>query len=99
MEHLFNAHRAGDGPPEYDDGHRCSGGHHTEQTGTDKPDCAEAAGQRKTLARLRAQFALAGGYVVHEQHDGFLVCWRGLSRQYVGISAPEAFGRLVGAVP
>jgi hypothetical protein len=69
------------------------------QVSADISDCAEDTGRGKVLANLRAAFALAGGYVVHELADGsFLVCWRNLTKPCPDLAAVRAFGHLVGAL-
>lgn len=66
---------------------------------TEQLQSTEDSGRLKVLAGLRAAFALAGGYVIHELADGsFLVCWRNLTKPCPDLAAVRAFGHLVGAI-
>jgi len=74
----------------------------TEQDSADSAASVSLCRQRddaKRLAGLRARFALRGGHVVHELPEGgFLVCWRGISRECADFEALEAHARRVGAL-
>jgi hypothetical protein len=57
---------------------------------TEHPDFATAA--RKRFEHLRAVLALRDGHVVHELAEGgFMVCWRGLSRECRDLAELEQF--------
>ncbi|MCZ8165771.1 hypothetical protein [Silanimonas sp.] len=71
----------------------------------DRANCAvpvtvdKAGDDAKRLAGLRARLALHGGHVVHElAAGGFLVIWRGLSRECRDLAELEAHARRVGAM-
>jgi hypothetical protein len=58
-----------------------------------------SGGASKQLSTLRALLAIHGGHVVHELPEGgFLVCWRGLSRECHDLVELEAHARRVGVL-
>lgn len=62
------------------------------------PESSNSDAQRKRQATVIAHLALAGVAVYELAGGGFLLAWRGLSRECPDLDALEAHARLVGAL-
>ena len=72
-------------------------GHGKAQSTTDRPDSATDDARRKTLSSLRAELALASGFVLHDLADGsFLVTRWNCCKPLADLEAVAAFARMVG---
>ena len=72
-------------------------GHGKAQSKTDRPDFATDDARRKALSNLRAELALAGGFVLHELTDGSFVVTRwNCCKPLADLDAVAAFLRMVG---